>query len=172
MTQEHVNFGHGLSFDISNPINKLRVAASSCFFGEPTYYKNSKSESQSKPVIALRGSKLNNEQHVSQTLGEILPAAEWAGKSPADRLVAAIDAALDFSVEQTLSLAVELRTKSNIRTTPQIIMVRAANHPNIAGKSVLGDVGNKIMSRLDEVMVQAEYHYVCSERKTAPVPPA
>jgi hypothetical protein len=31
----HLNWMGGRSWDINNPLTRLRVAASSCFFGEP-----------------------------------------------------------------------------------------------------------------------------------------
>ncbi len=52
------------------------------------------------------------------------------GKSSAEALESVIDKALDECIEGTLNVAVALRNDDNIRTTPQVILVRAANHPN------------------------------------------
>ena len=38
----HLNWMGGRSWDITNPLTRLRVAASSCFFGEPMYYHDAK----------------------------------------------------------------------------------------------------------------------------------
>ena len=167
MTNEvtHINFNNGISFDVNDPINRLRIAASSSFFGEPTYYKESSKVEKVAAVKVNQNDHLIDRNHIKKTLKDLLPNTDWAGKSSTDRMILAIDAALDFSIELTLHLAVELRESSNIRTTPQIIMVRAANHPNIAGKNLLSVFGNKIMSRLDEVMVQAEYHFATYGKK-------
>ncbi len=34
----HLNFMGGVSYDVQSPLLRLRMAASSCFFGEPMYY--------------------------------------------------------------------------------------------------------------------------------------
>ena len=36
----HTNLQGGQSFDIKNPLTRLQVAASSCFFGEPQFYRD------------------------------------------------------------------------------------------------------------------------------------
>jgi hypothetical protein len=34
----HLNFMGGVSYSVDDPLFRLRLAASSCFFGEPMYY--------------------------------------------------------------------------------------------------------------------------------------
>lgn len=162
MTDSHMNFDGGRSFDINNPLNKLRVVASSCFFGEPKYYQETVDPAKAKAVARRHGSVLSTTTataHLDKLLGRMYRAPQFSGNvTSASVMETLIDAALDFDLAGTLNIAVQLRQEMHMRLTPQVIMVRAANHPKISGNPVLGKVGNKIMNRLDEVMVQAEYH--------------
>ena len=160
MTESHKNHMNGESFDITNPIVRLRVAASSCFFGEPSFYEEkNKAAKLIKPVgpltrkVSLSVAQRNS---IDKNLGRV-GSAEWGANGATLMLEKTIDAALDFDVEATLAFAAELRTHLRIRKTPQVIMVRAANHPKVAGTTHLRTFGNKIMKRLDDAMVQAEY---------------
>ena len=135
----HLNWMGGTSFDINDPLNKLRTAASSCFFGEPQYYHR---EDDRKSVArAPRSTYLSPSQvtYLRATL-EAKDPSDWRGLAPAALMEKAIDEALNVSVEQTLALAVELRNEGNMRVTPQVILVRAAVCKKSKGTSLIRDV--------------------------------
>jgi len=142
----HRNFMDGTSFDISNPIHKLRVAAASCFFGEPTYYGETQKAS---PTFKVKFD-------LTKQLGKVL--VELEGDTAKNTLEKCIDKALDFSVKQTLELAAHLRNTDNIRTTPQVILVRAANHKGSKGTQLIRRYAKEIVKRADEPAVCVAYH--------------
>jgi hypothetical protein len=88
-------------------------------------------------------------EHLRATLNSSTP-ADWRGLSPSEMMEKAIDAALEHDAQRTLELAVELRTQENIRLTPQIILVRAANHTAVKGTPLVRRYARKIVSRADE----------------------
>ncbi len=52
----HLNWMGGPSYDINNPLLRLRFAASSCFFGEPMYYQRDSQDrrpARKRPAWAL-----------------------------------------------------------------------------------------------------------------------
>lgn len=151
----HLNWMGGPSFDISNPLTKLRIAASSCFFGEPQYYHKDADDSRKSRShnSSLDSSKL---KYLRETLDAIDP-QEWRKMSPTELMEKAIDEALDFSVEETLKEAVRLRNEENIRTTPQVILVRAAHHKDAKGTGLIGKYAQSIVSRADEPGVCLSY---------------
>lgn len=151
----HLNWMGGVSYDVKNPIHRLRLAASSCFFGEPMYYAdgNAKSASKKHSPTYLSDRDLT---HLRKTLNAIDP-QEWRGLSPSNMLEKAIDDALDYDAEATLIEAVSLRNEDNIRTTPQVILVRAANHANVKGTGLLSKYADRILRRGDEPAVCLAY---------------
>lgn len=154
--KKHENFMGGTSWFLSDPLSQLKMAASSCFFGEPMYYH---AETGKKPkVVTAASSRLtgSNQDHVRTTLGAIDP-VEWRSLSPSKMLETAIDAALAFDADATLAFAVELRNKDFIRTTPQVIMVRAANRKEIKGTNLISKYAQGIIRRPDETCVQLAY---------------
>lgn len=157
-TKSHLNYMAGTSFDINNPITRLRVAASSCFFGEPKYYERDKAVAT--PASIKR--KLNDRQldYLRSTLNAIDP-QEWRGMTPTQTMESAIDAALNFDPEATLREAVRLRGEDNMRATPQVIMVRAANHEKVRGTSLIREYGPEIMKRTDDAVTQLAYQMEC-----------
>ncbi len=177
----HLNFMGGPSYDITNPLLRLRVAASSCFFGEPMYYhKDPKDRRQRKAAApGLRPLSDGQVRHLAETLNGIMP-AEWRTKSPAKLMESAIDAALEFDPEATLREAVRLRNEENIRTTPQVILTRAANHPALKGprpekgKTQTNSTGlvrqyaKNIVTRADEPAVCVAYHQQAFKGKPLP----
>jgi hypothetical protein len=143
------------SYDITCPLTKLRLVAASSFFGEPQYYIEGGMKS--------RGGKVNNRlsdsamQHLMDVLKGVVSLKDTVGKTSSQLIEEHIDEALAVSVEETLKIAVELRTQDNIRTTPQIILVRAANYPDVKGTTLIRDYGKKITLRADEPAVQLAY---------------
>ncbi len=158
----HENFMGGRSWDINDPILRLRVAASSCFFGEPQYYhdepdapkKRPGFTSSSRPASRATGSALT---HLRQTLGAILPES-WVTETPTVLMEKAIDSALNRDPERTLQEAVRLRNEENIRTTPQVILVRACHHPKVKGTGLVRRYAPRILRRADEPAVAVAYH--------------
>lgn len=146
----HVNPMGGVSYDISNPLTRLRVAASSCFFGEPQYYGVADAPVMESLLERDTYSKL------SQVLGSLLPES-WYVQSPAELISQAIDASLDFDPEATLMFAAELRQDLHMRVTPQVIMVRAANHPKVRGSALIRTYAPLVIGRIDEVATQMAY---------------
>jgi len=167
---EHLNWMGGISFDINDPLLRLQVAASSCFFGEPMYYHKDSGDKRPKRVTApQRRARLNAAQltKLRDTLGAVDP-AEWRSLTPADLMVKAIDEALAHDPEKTLEFAAFLRQTLHIRTTPQVIMVRAALLDSVKGTGLITKYATAIIGRLDEVTVQYAYFLSLGKGKTPP----
>lgn len=147
----HTNPMRGVSFDTSGPFSALRMAAASCFFGEPQYYEATPALPQ-----AIQNEELPSAGHLDALLGTGMPTV-WRGLSTAARMEQAIDAALAVDVEKTLMVAAALRTEDHMRTTPQVIMVRAAYHPNASGTGLVKRYASAILKRADEPVVQLAY---------------
>lgn len=154
----HLNHMVGVSYDLTNPIQELRMIASSCFFGEPTYYADegdvhTKMRAERKKVLSDESA-----QHLEDTLGKGVSFPKWHNMTSTSLMEMAIDAALDFDPEKTLEEAARLRNEEHVRTTPQIIMVRAANHKKVKGTDLIRRFAVKILKRADEPTVQLAYH--------------
>lgn len=166
MEKSHKNFMGGTSFDINNPLMKLRIAASSCFFGEPMYYHKTKDSTPKLRVSSARRLSDADVKHLRDTLNAVDP-QEWRSLSPSELMEKAIDEALDVSVEDTLKEAVRLRTEDHMRATPQVILVRAANHKNSKGTGLVRQYGKLIMQRADEPSTVIAYQL---EKFGKPIP--
>lgn len=159
--EAHTNWMGGPSYGIGDPIFNLRLAASSCFFGEPQYYHKDKAN---KPSGALKSD-------VRGQLNRVLTAIdpqEWQMMGPTELMTNAIDKALDHSVEKTLEEAVRLRNEENIRTTPQVIMVRAAHHKDAKGTGLIRKFAPSIIRWPDEPSTQLAYQISEYGRKKIP----
>lgn len=99
----------------------------------------------------------SDREYLRKTLDALDP-QEWRGLSPSSLMEKAIDAALNHDVEATLKEAVRLRNEDNIRTTPQVILVRAANHPKAKGTGLIRKYAPQITKRGDEPAVCIAYH--------------
>lgn len=148
----HQNFMDGTSYDVTNPILRLRVAASSCFFGEPMFYR----EEGGKAPKSGRAHVPTIDPYLQERLGVFTPET-WRGLTSAQLLEMAIDEALDFDPEMTLVEAARLRNEEHIRTTPQVILVRAANHPKLRDTGFIRAYGPSICKRGDEPAVCIAY---------------
>lgn len=144
------------SYDINSPLLKLRIMAASSFFGEPSFYNRTANKNLSGDSRVIFKEILN----ILATGVKI----DYSGGTAA-ATEQAIDAALAYNIEETLRIAVELRNEDNIRTTPQIIMVRAANHPAAKGTGLINKYYSDIMKRPDEVAVQMSYHFTMYGRQ-------
>jgi hypothetical protein len=155
----HKNYMAGTSYDITSPILRLICMSSSSFFGEPMYYKGQGSKPRKgKHSLHTRRSALSEHQveYLRDTLNAI-DDYEWRNLSPAESMERAIDEALNYCPETTLAWAVELRQGENIRTTPQVILVRAANHKKVRGTTLVRTYAKGIIQRADEPAVQLAY---------------
>jgi len=163
----HRNFMDGVSFQVSDPVTRLRMMAASCFFREPTYYgEASAREDLSRSEFF--------DSRLQETLGEVEDAAVRALPRGA-ALERTIDEALAVDAEATLKVAAVLRNEDLIRVTPQVIMVRAAHHPAVRGTGLVRKYAPEIISRGDEPALQLAYHnatYVRENGKPAPIPNA
>ncbi|HRE49014.1 MAG TPA: TROVE domain-containing protein [Aggregatilineales bacterium] len=152
----HLNWMGGPSYDINDSLKRLRYAASSCFFGEPMYYQRDsqdKRPARKRPPVALSDEDVTR---LRELLNAIDP-REWRGMTPAELMESAIDAALAADPEATLKEAVRLRQVDHIRTTPQVILVRAANHPAVRGTGLVRRYAPQIIARADEPAVGLAY---------------
>ena len=157
----HLNFMGGTSFDLRDPIVRLRSMAASSFFGEPQYYRDAEDGRRGRnragdPAVKRSALSEKELQHLSETLDRVDP-RDWRGLTPQQAMERAIDAALDHDVEATLRLAVELRTSDHIRRTPQVIAVRAANHKAAKGTGLIRRYAGAVIQRADEAAVQLAY---------------
>jgi len=158
----HLNWMGGNSWDISNPIMRLRIAASSCFFGEPQYYHQDADDKRPRRAPSYGGYRRHSLSatelaHLKDTLNSISPES-WRDLSPSSMMEKAIDEAIAFNVEQTLQEAVRLRSEDNIRTTPQVILVRAAHSKEARGTGFVRKYAKGIIQRADEPSVGLAYH--------------
>lgn len=166
--EAHLNWMGGQSFDVNDPIARLRMAAASCFFGEPQYYHAEK-DAKTRTVASTHASRLTGSKldHLREVLNAKDP-KDWRGLSPAELMVKAIDAALDHDAEATLKEAVRLRKEDHIRTTPQVILVRAAHHPKVRGTGLIRQYATGIIQRADEPATGLAYQL--SAYKDKPIP--
>lgn len=148
VTKTHKNHEGGNSYAINDPFTRLRISATSCFFGEPAFYVDGESTPKTSP--SFRATPL------SGVYGTSLLSVP-TGKNTRELMEESIDACLAVDIERTLQFAVELRHEWHFRATPQVIMVRAALHPNIAETGLIAKYAALIMTRLDEVMNQMSY---------------
>ncbi len=164
----HLNWMGGRSYAIHSPLVRLRMAAASCFFGEPMYYHRDAADARPKrraPAFALTDADV---EHLRHTLGAIDP-QQWRGQTPSALIERCIDEALDQDAEGTLREAARLRDEALVRTTPQVILVRAAHHPNVRGTGLVRQWAREIIGRADEPAVGLAYQL---HRYGKPIPNA
>jgi hypothetical protein len=156
----HLNHMAGTSYDVTHPIRQLRMVASTCFFGEPQYYADSGDVHASAALRQVNRKSLPEKEakHVMETLGNGLTFPDWHRLTSTSMMEQVIDQALDFDPEATLQEAVRLRNEEHIRTTPQIILVRAAHHARVRGTGLVRQYAPLIIKRADEPTVQLAYH--------------
>lgn len=153
----HLNFMGAPSYKLGSALTTLQVMAASSFFGEPTYYgapSHKKVASTAFERLSVPTPSLLD--HNQRKLGPQV-VKKFQGSS-AQQMAQAIDAALDEDAEGTLQLAVRLRRQDYIRTTPQVILVRAAKHEKVRGSNLIARYAPFITARPDEPMVQKAYH--------------
>jgi hypothetical protein len=135
-----------------DPLQTLRIIASSSIFMEPSYYRPGKD--------ARRSSEISRFDDTNDPLIALLSKSE---RSTTEIFTEAIDAALDFDFTGTLEFASQLRNLYNIRLNPQVIAVRAAIHPKRKewtekNPGMFEKYESEILSRADEPMTQLAYY--------------
>ncbi|MDC0672894.1 TROVE domain-containing protein [Nannocystis radixulma] len=154
--ESHLNWMGGTSWFITDPLVRLRLAAASCFFGEPMYYQRDavdKRPHRRGPAFALTDADV---ARLRETLGAVDP-QEWRSRTPAELLEHCIDEALSHDPEGTLREAARLRDEALVRTTPQVILVRAAHHVAVRGTGLVRQWAKEIIARADEPAVGLAY---------------
>jgi len=166
--EKHLNFMGGAGYFLNDRVRQLEMAASSCFFGEPQYYHRDKDDKRPVREHNPHSLSASDVTKLREQLNAIDP-QEWRGLTPKAMMVRAIDAALDCDPVRTLALACKLRTQDHIRTTPQVILVRAAHHKAVKGTNLIRLCGQDILQRPDEAAVQLAYHLETYGKDT-PIP--
>ena len=143
------NFMGGTSYEFS-AIETLKMVTASSIFGEPQYYRDGIKEKA---------------YDVNQYFGpySVIDDSRFAGMKTSDIMETVIDEALSEDFMATLNWAKTLRTEYNMRLNPQIIMVRAAVHPDRAAfteknPGVFAAIEQSVMSRADEPSSQFAYY--------------
>ena len=154
------NFMGGDSYKI-NPLDTLKMISASSIFGEPSYY---------------RGSKSRKSYVVNDLVKEfsVIPKC-YEGKDTETIMEEAIDAALDYDFGATLEWAMTLRSDYMMRLNPQVIMVRASVHPKRkewtdANPGKFDEYNQQVMKRADEPMSQMAYYLYLNKGKKNNIP--
>lgn len=156
------NFMGGDSYTI-NPLDTLKMITASSIFGEPSYYRDSKS---SKRYL----------YKINPVLSEFdIMFKEYENKTTNQIFEDAIDKALDYDFGDTLEWAVELRKNYMMRLNPQVIMVRASIHPRREEwtkehPGLFNEINQKVMQRADEPMTQMTYYMYQNGGKKNDIP--
>lgn len=159
-----VNFMGGESFTI-NPLETMKMVTASSIFGEASYYRDGKIGNKVKDAHY----KLNH-----LVTGFTLLDHSYDDKTTTEIMESVIDDALTYDFKGTLDWAVTLRNEFNMRLNPQVIMVRAAIHPNrkeftdmYAGE--FNRIEQLVMARADEPASQTAYYlYLNNGKKNMP----
>lgn len=153
------NFMNGDSYVI-NPLDTMKMITASSIYGEPAYYRESKS---------------HGKYAVNKLVTDVVIPDKYIGMTTEEILEKAIDESLDYNFDETLEWAIYLRKEFNMRLNPQVIMVRAAVHPKrkefTEKHPGLFDAFNQVvMDRPDEPMTQMAYYMYINEGKKNNIP--
>ena len=119
------NFMGGDSYTI-NPLDTLKMVSASSIFGEPSYYRGSKVGGKKKSYAEANMASVMRDIGLSKFTLEFC----HEDRSTDEVFVEAVDNALSYDFQKTLEWAVKLRDVYNMRLNPQVIIARAAMHPN------------------------------------------
>lgn len=145
------NFMDGESYTC-DPLTTLKLVTASSIYGEPSYYR----KSGMKAIDGVyRQDALVNKYSVFPL---------WMkGKTTTQIMEQAIDEALSYDFEATLNWAVTLRNDFYMRLNPQVIMVRASQHPGRKdftekNPGKFDAINQKVMVRADDPLSQLSYY--------------
>ena len=148
------NFMGGISY-VLNPLETLKMVSASSIFGEPQYYRNGE--------FAERG--IHDGKFVVDYLFKDYSVVDerYNGMKTSAVMERLIDASLSYDFGATLDWAVELRKNFYMRLNPQVIMVRAAIHPDrekftSANPGKFAKINAEVMFRADEPATQLTYY--------------
>ena len=153
LSETVTNFMGGDSYVI-NPLDTLKIVTSSSIFGEASYYRNG--SFGTKKVL-----------DATYRICKCLPKEEFVitdeNMTTPEIMEKVIDESLSFDFKGTLDWAVELRNEFNMRLNPQVIMVRAAIHPDRQvftemNPGAFAEYEKNVMRRADEPMSQIAYY--------------
>ncbi|MGF7535007.1 hypothetical protein AAGG74_15160 [Bacillus mexicanus] len=148
------NYMGGTSFKV-DPLTTLKMVTTSSIFGEPQYYRHGEFQQRN-----ARDGRYYLHSLVEKDF--VLLDESYKGMKTSEVMEKVIDEALSFDFEETLKWAAELRTSFWMRLNPQIIMVRAAMHPERASfteknPGKFNEINQRVMRRADEPSAQATY---------------
>jgi len=161
--QAEVNYMGGISYKL-NPLDALRIMATSCIFGEPQYYR----DGDSSPAT------ISNINHLQDSLfGELyalLLRERNKGLTTANVMEKTIDDALSYDFAATMRFADELRNKYWMRLNPSVICVRAAMHPKrkeftSTYPGLFKDIVSVVAKRPDDLTSMIEYYIYANGSK-------
>lgn len=145
------NFMNGDSYTC-DPLTTLKLVTASSIYGEPSYYRNS----------GMKGKDGVYRQDALVNKYSVFPL--WMkGKTTTQIMEQAIDEALSYDFEATLNWAVTLRNDFYMRLNPQVIMVRASQHPSRKdftekNPGKFDEINQKVMFRADDPLSQLSYY--------------
>lgn len=153
-TKRVTNFMGGNSYEL-NALDTLKMVTASSIFGEPSYYRNGEFDD----------AKITDDVynvHACMEALSVLDDSRFSGKKTSEIMETVIDDALNEDFGAVLDWAVTLRKDYMMRLNPQVIMVRAAQHPgrvafNEAHPNKFREVESLVMSRADEPASQLTY---------------
>ena len=161
-TRRVTNFMGGNSYEL-NALDTLKMVTASSIFGEPSYYRNGEfDEATIKDAVY-------NVDACMKALS-VLDDSRFSGKKTSEIMEMVIDEALSEDFGAVLDWAVTLRKDYMMRLNPQVIMVRAAQHPgrvafNEANPNKFRKVESLVMSRADEPASQLTYFLYKNKNK-------
>lgn len=161
-TKAVTNFMGGISYEV-NPLDTLKMVTASSIFGEPQYYRDGEFGEARIVDGVFRVDRL----FAKYSLEALDP---YKGKKTSEVMEEVIDKALSYDFKATLEWARTLRHEYNMRLNPQVIMVRAAMHPdrvafNEKNPGVFAAINKDVMSRADEPASQLTYYLFKNGKK-------
>ena len=153
------NYMDGESFTV-DPLTTLKMACASSLFGESQYYRDG---------VNQKAYLVKDDPFASYFV------LSRDGRDTRTYMEDIIDASLSYDFEGTITYAADLRNFYNIRINPQVIMVRAALHPDRAAfnqshPGVFADIQSKVMARADEPSTQLAYYLLLNNNDKAKLP--
>jgi len=162
VTKRVTNFMGGNSYEV-NALDTLKMVTASSIFGEPSYYRDGEFDG-----AKVKDGSFSFWGPLKDDL--VIDGDRFNGKTTSAIMETVIDEALSENFGAVLDWAVELRTVYNMRLNPQVIMVRAAQHParvefNEKNPSKFTEAQKIVMSRADEPASQLTYYLYKNKSK-------